>query len=343
MTDTVIAHPIAAEPAVAAASGASRAREWAFAIRFARGRAIDIVLVLLAAATLSFLTLQLMPGNPVDTLLRGTFEITPEMRTDVAEAYGLDRPVAVQYVQYVGGLLVGDLGVSYQQRQPVTEIIAAALPPTAALTGLAMLLAVVFALVGALVSAGRGRVARFAAQTLELLAISVPSFWIGLLLLSAFAFAVPIFPATGAEGFSSLVLPALTLSLPLAGVLGQILRERLDESLEQPHTLTARTRGAGEARVRVRHGLRHSVIPALTVSGAIVGSLLVGTTVIETLFSRPGIGRVLLNAVMSKDAPVIMGVVVFAAVVFVVVNTVVDLLYLVVDPRTRANRGGVTW
>jgi peptide/nickel transport system permease protein len=330
MTDVLIAAPAQAE-----ASAPSRPLRWAFAARFARRRAIDIALVMLAAATLSFLTLQLMPGDPVDTLLRGTFEITPEMRADVASAYGLDEPVWLQYLQYVGGLVVGDLGVSYQQRQPVTEIIAVALPPTAALTGLAMLLAVVFAVVGALVSAGRGRVARFAAQTLELLAISVPSFWIGLLLLSAFAFAIPLFPSTGAEGFSSLVLPALTLSLPLAGVLGQILRERLDDSLEQPHTLTARTRGAGEARVRVRHGLRHSVIPALTVSGAIIGSLLVGTTVIETLFSRPGIGRVLLTAVMSKDAPVIMGVVVFAAIVFLVVNTAVDLLYLVVDPRTR--------
>ena len=335
MTDTLIESPAAIDPApertAAPRRGAGRA-----AILFARNRAIDIVLVLLAAATLSFLTLQLMPGNPVDTLLRGTFEITPRMRADVAEAYGLDQPVFVQYVQYLGGLLVGDLGVSYQQRQPVTEIILTALPPTAALTVFAMALAIVFATTGALVSAGRGRVARFLAQGLELLAISVPSFWIGLLLLSAFAFAIPIFPATGADGFPSLVLPALTLSLPLAGVLGQILRERLDEALDQPHTLTARTRGASEARVRLRHGLRHSVIPALTVSGAIVGSLLVGTTVIETLFSRPGVGRVLLNAVMSKDAPVIMGVVVFAAIVFLVVNTVVDLLYLIVDPRTRA-------
>lgn len=332
MTGTLIdAH------APAKASVPARPRRWTFAARFARRRAIDIVLVMLAAATLSFLTLQLMPGDPVDTLLRGTFEITPEMRADVAAAYGLNEPVFVQYLTYVGGLLVGDLGVSYQQRQPVTEIIAGSLPPTAALTGLAMLLAIVFAVVGALLSAGRGRIARFTAQTLELLAISVPAFWVGLLLLSAFAFAIPIFPSTGAEGFSSLVLPALTLSLALAGVLGQILRERLDDSLEQPHTLTARTRGASEARVRVRHGLRHSLIPALTVSGAIVGSLLVGTTVIETLFSRPGLGRVLLTAVMSKDAPVIMGVVVFAAIVFLVVNTVVDLLYLVVDPRTRDN------
>jgi peptide/nickel transport system permease protein len=331
MTDTLT------EPAVAGeAPGLPRERR-GLVVGFVGRRAIDVVLVMLAAATLSFLTLQLMPGDPVDTLLRGTFEITPEMREDVASAYGLDEPVVVQYLQYLGGLIVGDWGISYQQRQPVTEIIAAALPPTAALAAVAMLLAVVFAVTGALVSAGRGRVARFAAQTLELLAISVPSFWIGLILLSAFAFAIPLFPSTGAEGFSSLVLPALTLSLPVAGVLGQILRERLDEALDQPHALTARTRGAGEARVRVRHGLRHSVIPALTVSGAIVGSLLVGTTVIETLFSRPGVGRVLLTAVMSKDAPVIMGVVVFAALVFLVVNTVVDLLVLVIDPRIREN------
>jgi len=323
-------------PAAAARPSASVAF-----LRFARARAIDVVLVLLAAATLSFVTLQLMPGNPVDTLLRGTFEITPEMRADVAASYGLDRPVWLQYLQYLGGLLTGDLGISYQQRKPVTEIIATALPPTAALTGLAMVLAIVFALTGALVSAGRGRIARFVAQGLELVAIAVPSFWIGLILLSVFAFAIPIFPSTGADGPASLVLPALTLSLPLAGVLGQILRERLDETLEQPHTLTARTRGASPARVRLRHGLRHSVIPALTVSGAIVGSLLVGTTVIETLFSRPGVGRVLLNAVMSKDAPVIMGVVIFSAIVFLIVNTVVDALYLVVDPRTRAAAGAV--
>ena len=343
MTSTLVDAPSPDAHTVSDARGVARPRGWVVAVRFARGRAIDIVLVMLAAATLSFLTLQLMPGNPVDTLLRGTFEITPQMRADVAEAYGLDAPVFVQYLQYVGGLVVGDLGVSYQQRQPVTDIIATALPPTAALTGFAMILAVTFAVVGALVSAGRGRVARFVAQGLELLAISVPSFWIGLLLLSAFAFAIPLFPSTGADGFASLVLPALTLSLPLAGVLGQILRERLDEALDQPHTVTARTRGAGEARVRLRHGLRHSVIPALTVSGAIVGSLLVGTTVIETLFSRPGVGRVLLNAVMSKDAPVIMGVVVFAAIVFLIVNTVVDLLYLLVDPRTRATGGAGAW
>ena len=160
MSDTLIdVRPVAdaIRPTVRRSSGV-------VVLRFARARAIDIVLVMVAAATLSFLTLQLMPGNPVDTLLRGTFEITPEMRRDVAAAYGLDEPVWLQYLHYLGGLLVGDLGVSYQQRASVNEIIATALPPTAALTAVAMVLAIGFALFGALISAGRGRGARFLAQ-----------------------------------------------------------------------------------------------------------------------------------------------------------------------------------
>lgn len=304
-------------------------------LRFALRRAIDTVLVLFTAATLAFAALQLAPGDPVDTLLGGTFEITEDLRREVTEAYGLDRPVLLQYVQYLGGLLVGDLGTSFHQRRPVAEIIGDNLGPSAALAGSAVLLSLVVATVGALLSAGRGRLGRWIAQALELLAISVPSFWVGLLLLTAFSFTVPIFPSTGANGFASLVLPAITLSLPMIGVLGQVIRERLDESLEQPHVLTARTRGAGEARIRVRHALRHSMLPALSISGAIVGSLLAGTAVTETLFSRPGIGRVLLNAIMGRDLPVVMGVVVFAALVFVIVNTIVDVLYVVVDPRTR--------
>ena len=135
------------------------------------------------------------------------------------------------------------------------------------------------------------------------------------------------------------MLPAITLAIPLGGELAQVIRERMEEALEQPHVTTARTRGVSELRVRTHHSLRHSLLPALTVSGAIVGSLLLGTTVVETLFARPGIGRVLLTAVNGKDVPVVMGIVVFAALVFVIVSTIVDLLYLVADPRTRLTTG----
>ncbi|MDQ4138689.1 MAG: ABC transporter permease, partial [Actinomycetota bacterium] len=283
---------------------------------------------------------QLMPGDPADTLLRGIFEVTPEVKAEVIADYGLDRPIWLQYLQYVGGLLTGDLGHSYQMRQPVTEVIGANLGYTGALAGTALLLALVLSTAGALASAGRGPVASLVSQAVELLAISVPSFWIGLLLLTTFSFAIPLFPSSGGDGFGSLVLPAVTLAVPITGVLSQVLRERIDEALEQPFVTTVRSRGAGQVRVRLLHVLRHAVLPALTVSGAVLGSLLVGTAVVETLFARPGLGRVLLNAVVGNDVPVVMGVIVFGALVFVLVNSLVDVIAAAVDPRSRIGVSG---
>lgn len=302
-------------------------------------RLVDVAVVLFASATLVFVMLQLMPGEPEDVLLRGIFEITPAVRAEVIADYGLDRPVLLQYGQYLLGILQGDLGASYQIRKPVTEIIAANIGNTAALAGAGLALAIVLATLIALVSAGRGALASLVTQAVELLAISVPSFWIGLLLLTAFSFAIPIFPSSGADGPLALVLPAVTLAIPLTGVLSQILRERMDEALELPFVTTVRTRGAGEFRVRVRHVLRHAALPALTFSGAVLGSLLIGTAVIETLFARPGLGRVLLNAVIAGDIPLIMGVIVFGAVLFVVINSLVDVLATAVDPRLRIEAG----
>jgi len=307
--------------------------------RTALAKLVDIVIVLFVAATFVFVVLQLMPGDPVDVLLKGIFEITPDVRAEVIADYGLDRSVWEQYWQFITGILHGDLGHSYQMRQPVTEIIAGSIGPTAALAAAALGLAIVFAVFGATASAGRGPVASVITQTVELLAISVPSFWIGLLLLTAFSFAIPIFPSSGARGIESLVLPAVTLAIPITGILAQVLRERMDETLEQPFIITARTRGAGELRVRLRHVLRHAVLPALNFSGAVLGSLLIGTAVIETLFARPGLGRVLLNAVIANDMPLIMGIIVFGSLVFVVVNSIVDILAAAIDPRLRSESG----
>lgn len=302
-------------------------------------RLIDIVLVLIVSATAVWVMLQAMPGEPQDVLLKGIFEVTPAVREEVVRDYGLDRPLWDQYWQYLTGVLQGDLGHSYQIRQPVTEIIASNLGNTAALAGAALLIAIIVAVVISTSSAGRGPVASLVTQAVELVAISVPSFWIGLLLLTAFSFTIPIFPSSGARGLDALVLPAITLAIPIAGILGQILRERMDEALEQPFVVTARTRGADGFRVRVLHVLRHAVLPALTFSGAILGSLLVGTAVIETLFSRPGLGRVLLNAVISNDMPLVMGIIVFGAVLFVVINSLVDIIAAAVDPRLRIEAG----
>ncbi len=203
---------------------------------------------------------------------RGSSEITPAVREEVVRDYGLDRPPLEQYWDYLTGVLRGDLGQSYQIRQPVAEIIWANLGNTAALATAGLLIAILLAVIVATASAGRGPIASLVTQALELVAVSVPSFWIGLLLLTAFSFTIPIFPSSGASGFGALAAPAVTLAIPITGILSQILRERMDEALEQPFVVTVRTRGAGEFRVRVRHVLRHAVPPALTFSGAILGS-----------------------------------------------------------------------
>jgi peptide/nickel transport system permease protein len=180
-------------------------------------------------------------------------------------------------------------------------------------------------------------------SVLELLAISSPPFWIGLVLLSVFAFGLGWFPVAGADGIQSLILPALTIALPVAGILGQVLRTSLEDAEEQPFVTSARARGAGPARLVLRHTLRHAAIPALTLAGYIVGSLLGGAVVVESVFARPGLGRVALSAITNRDLPVVMGIIVFTAIVFVLVNLLVDLAYRAIDPRihtpTTAIRG----
>jgi peptide/nickel transport system permease protein len=291
------------------------------------------MVVLWAAATAAFVILHSMPGNIAD-ILAGQ-ETSPELRAAIAADWGLDDPLIVQYGHWLGDLVRGDLGTSYVLRQPVTEVVGDQLPATILLAVVAMVLAVVLALVAAVTTAGRGRVARAVASALELVATSVPVFWLGILLLLVFSFTLPWFPVAGGEGVRSLVLPAVALALPTAGVLGQVLRESLEATLEQPFVLTARARGIGETLVRTRHALKHAAMPAITLSGWLIGSLLGGAVITETVFGRPGLGAVTLNAVTNKDVPVVLAVVLLAGVVYVVVSTLVDVVHLVLDPRGR--------
>lgn len=298
----------------------------------------DIVLVLWAAATLTFIALQLIPGDPLDKLLAGIQDATPEIRAQIAAHYGLDQPVVVQYFTYLAGVARGDLGTSYQRGTPVTEVILGELGPTIELTVWAMLLAVTVSILLALATSGRRKNARLLAQGLELVAVSVPSFWLGILLMTAFSFGLHWFPAFGADNPASLVLPVVTLAVPLIGVLTQVLRERMEHTLHEPFVTTLRARGLGEGDVRARHVLRHASLPALTLSSVIFGSLLSGTAVVETLFARPGVGRLAVMALQDRDIPVVLGFVIVAAFFFIVINTIVDLLYPVLDPRLKGAR-----
>ncbi|MFD7620448.1 ABC transporter permease [Streptomyces sp. NPDC059802] len=299
------------------------------------------VLVLWGAATVSFLVLHLVPGDVVDTVLGPSTAATPELRERIRADYGLGDPLPVQYLRQLAGLLTGDPGRSYQLGLPVGDVLAGQIGPTVELALTATVLALLIAFVAAVATAGRGRVARAVASGLELLAVSVPSYWLGILALTFLSYRFRLLPAAGDRGPAALVLPALTLALPIGGVLARVVRQELDEALARPFALTARARGATERTVLLRHTLRHAALPVATLSGWVVGSLLGGAVLTETVFARPGLGRVLVTAVTSKDIPVVTSLVLLSAAAFVVVNLLVDLAYLVIDPRLRTEGASV--
>ncbi len=296
-------------------------------------RIVAGIIVLWLTASASFWTLQLVPGSPVDILAGDLAD--DDLRASLAREWGLDQSAGQQYVDFLARLVRGDLGQSYVQRQPVATILADQLGSTFVLAVTAGLLAVVIAVVLSTASVGRARVRRGVLSTLELVFVSVPVFWSGLLLLFVFSFQLGWFPAAGAGSARSLVLPAVTLALPTAGLLSQVLRESMERTLTEPFIVTVRSRGVRESLVVWRHALRHAALPGMTVLGSLVGGLLGGAVITETVFGRPGIGSISLQAVSNKDVPVVIGVVLLAAVIYVVVSTLLDLFYTLADPRLR--------
>jgi peptide/nickel transport system permease protein len=290
-----------------------------------------MVVVVWGAVTVAFLTLRLVPGDPVDIMLGVQGQASPAVKDAIRADLGLDRPAFEQYFSYLGRILTGDLGRSYQLRLPVTEVIGQQLAATVQLVAVSLLFALVLVGLGALLFGGRR--SRIIVGSLELVAISAPPFWIGLVLLAVFGFGLNWFPVAGDDGFRSVVLPSLTIALPVAGILGQVLASGMADARAQPFALTATARGIGAERLVLRHTLRHAALPAVTLSGYIVGSLLGGAVIVESVFGRSGIGRVTLAAITQRDLPVVMGIIILTAVVFVIVNLLVDLSYRLIDPR----------
>lgn len=304
------------------------------------GRRIGrVLLVMWGAATAGFIALRLIPGDPVDVMLGVQARVSDSLREQIRAEWGLDQSPLIQYFQYLGRLSQGDLGVSYQLRSPVIEIIAQQTVPTLQLTATALVLALALATSAALI--GRGKRMKRVISVLELVVISSPTFWIGLLFLAVFSFQLNWFPVTSTEGFASLVLPSLTLALPVAGIVSQVLRQGLDFAQGQPFSTTARSRGISPAGLVLRHTLRHAAMDTLTLSGYLVGSLLGGAVLVETVFARPGLGQVAIRAIIARDLPVVLGIVIVAALVFALLNLVVDLSYRFLDPRLRTSRVGV--
>ncbi|SHN29343.1 ABC transporter permease [Actinacidiphila paucisporea] len=302
--------------------------------RYLLWRVGQALFVVWAAFTISFAVLYTLPSDPVAVMAGPNSELTPAELAAMRHDLGLDRPVLTQYLSQLGHLLRGDLGQSIQSREQVSHLIGQALPPTAAITaaglGAGLLCGTALALATSLV---RQRWARGLLDSLPPLGVSVPSYWVGLLLLQQFSFHWHLFPAIGNEGAGSMVLPTITLALPVAAVIAQLLGRSLDAALREGYADTARAKGVSRLAVHVRHGLRNAVLPAMTMVGLLVGGMLSGSVVVETVFSRDGLGRLATTAVSQQDLPVVQGLVLLGAAVFAAVNLLVDLLYPVIDPR----------
>ncbi|WP_395308704.1 ABC transporter permease [Mycobacterium sp. AMU20-3851] len=316
-----------------------RTRRTPMGVRRFLVRLAGVLGVLWGAATLTFVAAQLMPGDPAQTILGGAgSRPSPEQLEAVRQQYGFNDPVLVQYLNYLGGLLRGDLGTSYILKQPVTGVITEQLAPTVVLTLTALVLSWVIAVTVTLLTAHRSRWLSSIGSGLEIFLAALPQYWLGIVLLVMFAFQLRLLPVVGDSGPEALVLPALTLALPLAGYLGQVTRDEFSSAMEQPFAVSARARGMSDWGVRWRHALRHALLPGLTLSGWALGSLFSTAVIVESVFVRPGLGRLLVDAVTSKDMPVVIGVTLFVAAVYVLANLLVDIAFVRVDPRLRRVR-----
>ncbi len=283
--------------------------------------------ILWLAVTLAFFALRVLPGDAIDTQLRDTGASAATINERRA-ALGLTDPLGEQYFRYLSGLLRGDLGVSLLDGRPVTEIIVEQFAPTAALALSALLIA-------SLGGIGLGTLAALdtslsgLARLLLDLSLSLPLYWTGTLAIFVFAVQLNWLPSGG----SNVILPAAVLGFHTAGAVGQVIRVNVGEVMALDFVRTARAKGLSEGQVVLHHILRASLLPAVTVIALQAGFLLGGVVITESLFVRPGIGRVLLNATLRQDYPVVQGIIVLGAVIYTVLNTAADLLYRLIDPR----------
>lgn len=336
-TNTAGGGALAAVADPSPAGGGARARwrgqrGWAVWLK----RLIGAVGVMWAAATLTFIVQQLMPVSPAVTILSGGATRPSHAQIlAVDQQYGFNKPVLVQYVTFIGHLVQGNLGTSYLLHEPVATVIAQQMWPTLELTLVSLVLSWIIALVLTIATAKRGRLTSGIGSGIEIIAAGLPQYWLGIILLVVFGIELKWFPVEGGSGLSSLVLPSLTLAIPLAGFLGQVTRDEFAKVLDQPFIISARARGMGDTAVRLRHALRHAVLPGITLSGWALGSLFSSAVVVEAVFAREGLGQVLTNAVAGQDMPVVVGVTLLVALVYVVANLLVDAAYVLVDPEIR--------
>ena len=290
--------------------------------------------VLLGLTIIVFLILHLAPGDPVHQVVGPN--VTPEVYENVRRSMGLDRPLIMQYFDYLGNLLKGDLGSSILQHRPVADIVMERFPITIGLGVRALLLSFLIAVpVGIIAAVNRNKLADYLAMTFALAGISMPTFWFGMLLLYFFAYKLRLFPISGYGTWKHLMLPVITMGLTDAAVIARMMRSSMLEVIGQDYIRTARAKGLKEKVVTNKHALKNALIPVITLLGMRMGWIIGGSVTLEIIFSIPGLGRTMVDSIFSRDYPVVQGSILILAASVMISNLIADILYAVVDPRIR--------
>lgn len=292
--------------------------------------------MLLGVSVLVFSIIHLAPGDPV-TAMTGRHRVSAEQAAELRQRLGLNDPIPVQYWNYLRKALQGDLGKSLRNQVPINRAIGEQLPSTIQLAFSALLLATVIGfLFGLLAAARQGTWLDSFSMILSVSGMSIPTFWLGLLLIFLVSVRLGWLPSTSTgNSFESLILPALTLALPEAAIISRVVRASLLEVLFKEYITTARAKGLKERLVVLKHALRNALIPVITFIGLQMGYLLAGSTVVESIFARQGVGRLAVKAIAARDYPMVQGVVLVTATIYVLINTFTDMLYAVINPQIR--------
>jgi peptide/nickel transport system permease protein len=310
--------------------------------RYVLRRLVESAITFVLVTIVVFVGVRALPGDPARALAGE--ESDPASLAQIRKSFGLDQPIPVQYLHYVGNALHGDLGRSSRTGLPVATTIRDALPVTLQLAVFAVAIAALIGLIAGTVAAVRRRsVAEWAANSVALLGLSVPSFWFGLMAVLVFSIAYPVLPASGfvsvfsnpVESFRHLLMPAVVLGSGLAAVIMRQTRSAMIEAMSTDYIRTARAKGLGNAQVIFGHALRNSLMVVTTIAGLQLGALISGAVVTEQIFVLPGFGKLTIDAVFTRDYPLIQGVVLVTATAYIGINLLVDLLYSVIDPRVR--------
>jgi peptide/nickel transport system permease protein len=312
--------------------------------RVIANRAIDLAFVLFGVSIIVFLMIRMIPGDAVAIMLGANTEITPERLAELYRRLGLDKPIIVQYFDWVTAALSGDLGRSIWTGAPVIEEITARLPVTLELLALSLAFAVILSVpAGCVMAYVRGGAADTALRIATIAGVTIPNFWFGIVMLYLFATVLPSWPALGwvpladdpIGNLQRLTLPVLALSLPILAGLSRIVRTAMLDALGQDYIRTARAKGVSERSVVYKHALRNALIPFVTTVGIMAGYLFGGAIVVEQVFALPGLGRLIIGAISERNYPLIQAAILLVTCSFVAINFLVDLLYVAIDPRIR--------